>query len=78
VVAITNPKTQNRRPVSKAKGAVFVVALVVLILNFALLLVGKLSTIEFWGIILVVAVGANAAFSLINRRARNQQAKEKK
>jgi hypothetical protein len=69
------PKNSNGRVVSKPKAAVFAIALAVLIVNFILLLRGLIGNLEFFGVIVIVAISANAAFSLINRRDRKKQQK---
>jgi hypothetical protein len=69
-------KSEPRRVVVKEKLAVFIIALVLLALNLILLLRGTISYLEFLGFILVVGVGANVAYRLIDRNNKKQQAKK--
>jgi positive regulator of sigma E activity len=66
-------ETGFRKFVVKSKAVVFVIALVILMLNMFFWLNGTLTFLEFMGILVAVALGANAAFSLINRRNKLKQ-----
>ncbi|MGA3059768.1 MAG: hypothetical protein ABSD92_05300 [Candidatus Bathyarchaeia archaeon] len=54
--------------VVKEKVAIFIIATVILILNLCLMLARIFTYLEFLGVLLVIFVGANAAFLLIDRR----------
>ncbi|MGD0644562.1 MAG: hypothetical protein ABSA75_06630 [Candidatus Bathyarchaeia archaeon] len=61
----------------KGKVAVFVVASVVLVVNLFLLLDRVFSFLGFLLVLLMIAVGANAAFSLIDRRRKSNWKNDK-
>jgi hypothetical protein len=57
----------------KEKAAIFIIATVVLVLNLFLLLARIFSFLGFLLVLLVIFVGANAAFRLIDRRRKSKQ-----
>ena len=55
----------------KEKVAIFIIATVVIVFNLFLLLDRIFSFLEFFGVLFVIFVGANAAFRLIDRRRKS-------
>jgi hypothetical protein len=55
----------------KEKVAIFIIAVVVLVFNLFLMLDGIFSYLDFLLVLLVIFVGANAAFRLIDRRRKS-------
>jgi predicted membrane protein len=69
---VTN-KPMSPRIIVKEKAAVFIIATVVLLLNLFLLLARIFSFLGFLLVLLIIFVGANAAFRLIDRRRQSKQ-----
>ena len=63
--------------VVKAKVAIFIVAAIVLALNLFLLLDRIFSFLGFLIVLFLIAVVANASFSLIDRRRKSNWKKDK-
>ena len=71
-----NTESKPRKVIVKSKALVFVIALMILVLNLFLWIDGIFNYLEFLGVFIVVALVANAVFSLINsRNRRNQQSR---
>ena len=69
---VTN-KSMSPKVIVKEKAAIFIIATVVLVLNLFLLLARIFSFLGFLLVLLVIFVGANAAFRLIDRRRKSKQ-----
>jgi ABC-type iron transport system FetAB permease component len=69
---VTN-EPKSHKIIVKEKVAIFIIATVVLLLNLFLMLDRIFSYLEFVVVIFLVAVCANGAFSLIDRRRKKQQ-----
>jgi hypothetical protein len=70
---IVTDKSMSPRIIVKEKAAVFIIATVVLLLNLFLLLARIFSFLGFLLVLLIIFVGANAAFRLIDRRRKSKQ-----
>ncbi|MGD0994200.1 MAG: hypothetical protein ABR909_01585 [Candidatus Bathyarchaeia archaeon] len=66
-------QSMSPRIIVKEKVAIFIIATVVLLLNLFLLLDRIFSFLGFLLVLLVIFVGANAAFRLIDRRRKSKQ-----
>ncbi|MGD0202948.1 MAG: hypothetical protein ABSC20_03460 [Candidatus Bathyarchaeia archaeon] len=66
-------KSMSPKVIVKEKAAIFIIATVVLVLNLFLLLARIFSFLGFLLVLLVIFVGANAAFRLIDRRRKSKQ-----
>jgi hypothetical protein len=73
-IMAANNESKPRKVIVKSKAFIFVIAMVLLILNLFLWIEGVFTYLEFLGVFIVVALVANAVFSLINRRNRRKLA----
>ena len=68
---ILTDKSMSPKMIVKEKVAIFILAVVVLVFNLFLMLDGIFSYLDFLLVLLVIFVGANAAFRLIDRRRKS-------
>ena len=68
---ILTDKSMSPKMIVKEKVAIFIIAVVVLVFNLFLMLDGIFSYLDFLLVLLVIFVGANAAFRLIDRRRKS-------